>query len=185
MFDVVADKTGYPAEMLELTMDLEGDLGIDSIKRVEILAAVQDKAPGMPDVDAAVMSTLTTLGQIVDYMQGLLGGDDKGPPRPSGPATPTGTRAASKESAALVSSPATVLADHPELGRYALKMVQTPALGFAQSGLHGANEVLITSDGSDLAELLATTLPRARHHGSGHRRRRPRGHRCRLPRRTS
>ena len=41
MMATVADKTGYPAAMLELTMDLEGDLGIDSIKRVEILAAVR------------------------------------------------------------------------------------------------------------------------------------------------
>lgn len=104
------------------------------------------------------MSTLTTLGQIVDYMQGLLGGDDKGPPPPSGPANPTATGSTSKEAPAPASSPATVLSDHPELGRYALQMVQTPALGFAQSGLHGANEVLITSDGGDLAEVLATTL---------------------------
>ncbi|MBL4657530.1 MAG: acyltransferase domain-containing protein, partial [Flavobacteriales bacterium] len=33
---VIAEKTGYPSEMLELTMDMEADLGIDSIKRVEI-----------------------------------------------------------------------------------------------------------------------------------------------------
>ncbi|MEE2750636.1 MAG: beta-ketoacyl synthase N-terminal-like domain-containing protein, partial [Myxococcota bacterium] len=73
MLSVVAEKTGYPAEMLDLSMNLEGDLGIDSIKRVEILAAVQDEAPGMPDVDASHMGTLKTLGQIVEYMQGLLG----------------------------------------------------------------------------------------------------------------
>ena len=51
----------------------EADLGIDSIKRVEILAAVQDQVPGLPEVDAAHMGTLQTLGAIVDYMQGLLG----------------------------------------------------------------------------------------------------------------
>ena len=33
---VVSERTGYPAEMLGLDADLEGDLGIDSIKRVEI-----------------------------------------------------------------------------------------------------------------------------------------------------
>ncbi len=37
MMEVVADKTGYPSEMLELEMDMEADLGIDSIKRVEIV----------------------------------------------------------------------------------------------------------------------------------------------------
>ena len=33
---LVSDRTGYPADMLGLDADLEGDLGIDSIKRVEI-----------------------------------------------------------------------------------------------------------------------------------------------------
>ena len=64
MLDVVAAKTGYPAEMLTLDMNLESDLGIDSIKRVEILAAVQERAPGMPEVDAAEMSRRETLGEI-------------------------------------------------------------------------------------------------------------------------
>ncbi|MCZ6681867.1 MAG: acyltransferase domain-containing protein, partial [Planctomycetota bacterium] len=34
VLDVVSDKTGYPVEMLDLDMDIEADLGIDSIKRV-------------------------------------------------------------------------------------------------------------------------------------------------------
>ena len=34
MMAVVSEKTGYPQEMLELGMDIESDLGIDSIKRV-------------------------------------------------------------------------------------------------------------------------------------------------------
>ncbi len=39
LVEVVAEKTGYPAEVLEPGMQLDADLGIDSIKRVEILAA--------------------------------------------------------------------------------------------------------------------------------------------------
>ncbi|MCP4921132.1 MAG: acyltransferase domain-containing protein, partial [Proteobacteria bacterium] len=73
MLDVVADKTGYPAEMLGLEMTLEGDLGIDSIKRVEILSAMRDAEPSLPEVDASEMATLQTLGQIVDYMDAQLG----------------------------------------------------------------------------------------------------------------
>ncbi|MBN1866329.1 acyltransferase domain-containing protein, partial [Candidatus Sumerlaeota bacterium] len=38
--EVIAEKTGYPAEMLEPHMTLDSDLGIDSIKRVEILSAL-------------------------------------------------------------------------------------------------------------------------------------------------
>merc|ERR1712098_556327 len=46
----VSEKTGYPSGMLELSMDLEADLGIDSIKRVEILGSLQDQLPGLPEI---------------------------------------------------------------------------------------------------------------------------------------
>ncbi|GIT72517.1 MAG: hypothetical protein Ct9H300mP28_23310 [Pseudomonadota bacterium] len=41
--DIVSEKTGYPQQMLEQEMDMESDLGIDSIKRVEILGTAQEK----------------------------------------------------------------------------------------------------------------------------------------------
>ena len=70
LMDVVAEKTGYPADALDLSMSLEGDLGIDSIKRVEILSAVQEKAPELPEVDGSQMAQLQTLGEIVEFLQG-------------------------------------------------------------------------------------------------------------------
>ena len=42
---VVADLTGYPAEMLSLQQDMEADLGIDSIKRVEIAEQIVRRLP--------------------------------------------------------------------------------------------------------------------------------------------
>jgi acyl transferase domain-containing protein len=66
---VVADKTGYPAEMLELSMSLDADLGIDSIKRVEILSALQEKLPDAPAVKPEHLGTLQTLGQIVAFLE--------------------------------------------------------------------------------------------------------------------
>ena len=62
MLSVVAEKTGYPVEMIELTQDLESDLGIDSIKRVEILAAVRDREPTLPSVDPGLKSGYGKLG---------------------------------------------------------------------------------------------------------------------------
>ncbi|TVL36388.1 type I polyketide synthase [Shewanella algae] len=82
MLQVVADKTGYPAEMLELGMDMEADLGIDSIKRVEILGTVQDALPELPQLDAATLSECRTLGQIVDYLQQSAGVDSSAQPEP-------------------------------------------------------------------------------------------------------
>jgi acyl carrier protein len=40
---VVSDKTGYPQEMLGMEMDLEADLSIDSIKRVEIIGTLRSE----------------------------------------------------------------------------------------------------------------------------------------------
>ena len=68
LLEVVADKTGYPTEMLNLEMNLDSDLGIDSIKRVEILSALQDELPDLPTVSADDLAALQTLQQIVEYM---------------------------------------------------------------------------------------------------------------------
>ena len=65
MLSVVADKTGYPVEMLELSMDMEADLGIDSIKRVEILGTVQDQLPSLPELSPEDLAECRTLGEIV------------------------------------------------------------------------------------------------------------------------
>jgi polyketide-type polyunsaturated fatty acid synthase PfaA len=79
MLAVVADKTGYPSEMLELGMDMEADLGIDSIKRVEILGTVQEQNPELPELDPEALAELRTLGEIVNYMkEQAVGGAGEG-----------------------------------------------------------------------------------------------------------
>ncbi|MBB5016759.1 acyl transferase domain-containing protein/NADP-dependent 3-hydroxy acid dehydrogenase YdfG [Chitinivorax tropicus] len=42
LIEIVSDRTGYPADMITAEMDLEADLGIDSIKRLEIFGAMFD-----------------------------------------------------------------------------------------------------------------------------------------------
>ncbi|NER27243.1 MAG: acyltransferase domain-containing protein, partial [Symploca sp. SIO1C4] len=76
LLEVVADKTGYPPEMLELDMDMEADLGIDSIKRVEILGAIQDKFPGLPkpDLEELAEIEMRTLAQVIDFIKELAQG---------------------------------------------------------------------------------------------------------------
>ncbi len=67
LLEIVARLTGYPQETLDLDMDIESDLGIDSIKRVEILAAFEERMPGLPPIRPERMAQLRTLRQIVDY----------------------------------------------------------------------------------------------------------------------
>jgi acyl carrier protein/NAD(P)-dependent dehydrogenase (short-subunit alcohol dehydrogenase family) len=100
LLKVVADKTGYPQEMLSLDMDLEADLGIDSIKRVEILAAVEEAVPGMPKVDSDRLGALRTLGAIVAALTPAGGAPAAAPAAsrvavPSGPASAQGSSAVS------------------------------------------------------------------------------------------
>ncbi len=68
LLETIADKTGYPVEMLELDMSLDADLGIDSIKRVEILSALQEKLPDAPEIGAEQLGTIQTLRQIVEFL---------------------------------------------------------------------------------------------------------------------
>jgi acyl transferase domain-containing protein len=144
MLAVVAEQTGYPAEMLELSMDLEGDLGIDSIKRVEILSVVQERAPGMPEVDAGHMGTLRTLGEIVEYMQSLMGS----------------VNAAVAPATAAAAEPTTVEVptSRDDLGRYVSTLVDAPALGLAQPWVLGPDELVIIDGGSGVAAALVAQL---------------------------
>ena len=64
---VVSEKTGYPEDMLSLDMELESGLGIDSIKRVEILSELQEKYPQLEDQDAGAMAELNTLAEIASF----------------------------------------------------------------------------------------------------------------------
>ncbi len=79
LLTVIADKTGYPVEMLELGMSLDSDLGIDSIKRVEILSALQEQLPTAPAIKPEHLGTLQTVKQIVEFLTTLSGGDSSVP----------------------------------------------------------------------------------------------------------
>ncbi|MFN5593693.1 MAG: beta-ketoacyl synthase N-terminal-like domain-containing protein, partial [Aphanizomenon sp.] len=72
LLNVVSEKTGYPVEMLELSMDMEADLGIDSIKRVEILGGLLEIYPDLPKPNPEELGQLRTLEQIAEYMQTLV-----------------------------------------------------------------------------------------------------------------
>ncbi len=72
LVEIVAVQTGYPADMIGTDLDLEAELGIDSIKRVEILTAFQEQFGDAVRSDQMDdLSELKTLDEIV----GFVGGD--------------------------------------------------------------------------------------------------------------
>ncbi|WP_433192827.1 SDR family NAD(P)-dependent oxidoreductase [Nocardia sp. CA-107356] len=74
LLSIVSEKTGYPTDMLEVDMDVEADLGIDSIKRVEIMGALQERFPDSPQAAPEQMGELRTLGGIVAFISVAIGG---------------------------------------------------------------------------------------------------------------
>jgi acyl carrier protein len=62
LLQLVSDRTGYPIDMLGLDQDLEAELGIDSIKRVEIMGALQKTLPQA--LAATVQSKMESLTRV-------------------------------------------------------------------------------------------------------------------------
>ncbi|PDV98611.1 hypothetical protein A9Q02_14585 [Candidatus Chloroploca asiatica] len=82
LLTVVSEKTGYPYETLELTMDMESDLGIDSIKRVDILGTMQSRF-ALPRLAPEELAELRTLGQVVEHLHQTVNGTASPPPAPA------------------------------------------------------------------------------------------------------
>jgi acyl carrier protein len=59
--------------MLETSMDVEADLGIDSIKRVEIMGSLRDRFPGSASADPEKLAELRTLDDIIAFVSGAAG----------------------------------------------------------------------------------------------------------------
>ncbi len=78
VYEVLANCTGYPAELLKAEMNLEGDLGIDSIKKVEIFSQLQSHYPHM-EGDASRLGELQTIGDLLK----LTGSSEKTEDSPS------------------------------------------------------------------------------------------------------
>lgn len=86
---VVSERTGYPPEMLDLDLDLEADLSIDSIKRVEILGAAAERlgasaGEAMEELPEDLVAVKTLRG-IIAALEGLA---RKGSPAVTATAAP-------------------------------------------------------------------------------------------------
>jgi acyl transferase domain-containing protein/NADP-dependent 3-hydroxy acid dehydrogenase YdfG len=143
---VVSELTGYPAAMLGLDLDIEADLGIDSIKRVEILSALEERLPGLPPVAPEEMGRLKTLGQIAARLdltpQGLSAAPSPAAPPPPAEACRDGAPAA---------PPAPVL-------RRTVEPVDAPAPAETPIRIPKGRKVFVTDDRTGLAPAIVDAL---------------------------
>ncbi len=133
---VVSRLTGYPEEMLGMDMDIESDLGIDSIKRVEILSAMEEAIPGLPAVSPDMMGSLKTLGLIVEYLSGGSAASQAEEKTPE----PDNQISSSKSVSAV--------------DRFLLSPIVSPVKGSFGNKISPKGIVYITDDGSELPAAI-------------------------------
>ena len=93
VLEIVAEKTGYPKEMLDLDLDLEADLGIDTVKQAEMFASVR-AAYNIPRDENLKLRDFPTLAHVIKFAQ------DR-----AGIATTAGTTIKTKAPGATVTTP--------------------------------------------------------------------------------
>jgi acyl transferase domain-containing protein/NADP-dependent 3-hydroxy acid dehydrogenase YdfG len=154
LLSVVAERTGYPVEMLNVDMELDTDLGIDSIKKVEILSAVRERIGGMPSGDLSTLTTLRTLRAIAERVSQPTSAEQASQPTSAERVSqPTLAEQASQPTSAASPPPAQVA----RLVRWAVRTVVTPPSGLAMLGLTDG-PVAVTDDESGIAALVVDRL---------------------------
>ena len=166
LVEIVRDRTGYPAEMLGLDLDLEADLGIDSIKRVEILGTLRESIQILANAtDSATMDSLSrakTLGTIVDRVDEIARRQSAGTPAIAN-GNGNGERRESRQAAAVAPPTQADDADpdpaSASVRRLVIEAVPAPLASFRQEGgIVAGGVVIITDDGRGVGHDLATRL---------------------------
>ena len=105
----VAEKTGYPEDMLDLDLDMEADLGIDTVKQAELFAIMREKYH-IASQEGVQLKDYPTIRSIIKYAIAHAGSE--------------GGAAVAQQPAAPVEQPAPVAATPTAAPA---QVVQTPA----------------------------------------------------------
>ena len=159
---IVSERTGYPEDMIDLDVSLDADLGIDSIKWVEILGTLQqahlqlDEAQAQSAMEA--LSEVGTLRDVIRWFEGAQGADGVGDASDGVVEAPPIQDGSSRRHEA-VSPP------HEEktLPRYVLSVADKP-LPERESVLEPGTVFVITDDERGVAQELAELLEYQRAH---------------------
>ncbi|MGP3689527.1 SDR family NAD(P)-dependent oxidoreductase [Streptomyces sp. IBSNAI002] len=163
VLEIVHTRTGYPRDMLDPALDLEADLSIDSIKRVEIIGALADRI-GLPQdpggsAESAVeeLSRIKTLRGIVDWVTAHTGEPEPAaePERPPAP-VPAPAPAPASHGAAVAVAAGPGRAAVP-VARLRVDTVPVPAAAGDPQTLRDLR-IGVVQDGQGLAPALCAAL---------------------------
>ena len=74
---IIAKQTGYTEDMLAADLDLEADLGIDTVKQVEVFGKISDHF-NLPVPEDLKLRELNTIARLADYIAGATRGGETG-----------------------------------------------------------------------------------------------------------
>ncbi len=85
VLEVVAEQTGYPTDLLDMDLDLEADLGIDTVKQAEVFASIRESY-GIERDDALKLRDYPTLNHVVGFVRDRAPGAAAAVAAPAAPA---------------------------------------------------------------------------------------------------
>jgi malonyl CoA-acyl carrier protein transacylase len=94
LIGLVAQKTGYPMDLLDPDLDMEADLGIDTVKQAELFGAIRDLY-GLPQEDGIQIKDYPSLRKVAGYVSSRLAGPATHKAPTPAPATPMAREVAS------------------------------------------------------------------------------------------
>ncbi len=150
LLDALCEATGYPAEVIDPDMDLEADLGIDSVKQMQALGTVAERVGIQPE--SLDLSQARTLRQIVECLEHA---EPTAPRRQDGRPADEGPHAAGDASGVKRFVPQIIykpLADDPGLTDWS-----DAACLFIRSGDHELDESIRQTLQPLFREVRATT----------------------------
>ncbi len=103
---IVSEMTGYPPDLLDLDLDLEADLGVDTVKQAEVFAAVRARF-GVERDDSLSLREFPTLTHVVGWIRDKTAAPATAAPVAAAPAAPV---PAASVATAPVAGPAPVAA---------------------------------------------------------------------------
>src|SRR4051812_7061975 len=77
VLSVISERTGYPVELIEMNLDLEADLSVDSIKRAEVAGEVVNRLGLSTDRQESALEELVkarTVAAMVSWLETRISG---------------------------------------------------------------------------------------------------------------
>ncbi len=67
ILELMVEKTGYPKDMLDVDLDLEADLGVDTVKQAEMFAAIRE-IYNIPRDENRKLRDYPTLAHVIRFV---------------------------------------------------------------------------------------------------------------------